>query len=135
MRKIAIVVTILSTAVLAGCATNRDTGAVVGGVAGGILGNQVGGGTGKVVATGVGAAVGAAVGSAVGSDMDQRKTTAPVENRRVVREEVMIIQNSSHCDNFPTVGERLACERGVRQRILEEQRRREQEAYRQGYGR
>lgn len=132
------IIALMSVAVallLTGCATNRDTGALVGGVAGGIIGNQVGGGTGRVVATGVGAAVGAAVGSAVGSDMDQRKTTAPVENRRVVREEVVIIQNFSHCDNFPTIGERLACERGARQRMAEELRQRENEAYRRGYGR
>lgn len=131
MRKIAIVVTILATAVLAGCATNRDTGAVVGGIAGGIIGNQVGGGTGRVIATGVGAAVGSAVGSAVGDDMDRnRRTPAPVVVREIYPSTV------ERCMLYvPGTGEHTACERGARQRITEEQRRREQEAYRQGYGR
>lgn len=35
---------------------------------------------------------------------------------------------------YPGSRERLACERGARQRMLEEQRRRENDAYRQGRG-
>lgn len=134
MRKIAIVAAVLSTVILAGCATNRDTGALVGGIAGGIIGNQVGGGVGKVVATGVGAAVGSAVGSAIGQDMDQPRQPAPVVDR-TIRQEVVIVRPISQCELYPTMGERQACERGVRQRQLEEQRQRENEAYRRGYGR
>lgn len=127
MKKFLIVA--VTALALTGCATNRDTGALVGGIAGGIIGNQVGGGVGRVVATGVGAAVGSAVGTAIGQDMDQPRTPAPVVTR-----EVIVVRPISQCEHYYTVGERLACERGVRHRIQEEQRRRENEAYRRGYG-
>lgn len=135
MKRILILTAVLATTVLTGCASNRDTGALVGGIAGGIIGNQVGGGVGKVVATGVGAAVGSAVGSAVGQDMDQPRQPAPVVVREIHHNEVVIVRPVSMCNHYPTVGERVACERGVRQRIYEEQRHRENEAYRRGYGR
>ncbi len=42
----------------------------------------------------------------------------------------------SQCQEFaPYSRERASCERGARQRELEEQRRRENDAYRRGYGR
>jgi hypothetical protein len=131
MKKLTIISVTAMILLLPGCATNRDTGALVGGVAGGIIGNQVGGGTGRVIATGVGAAVGSAVGSAVGDDMDRnRRTPAPVVVREIYPSTV------ERCMLYvPGTGEHTACERGARQRMTEEQRRREQEAYRQGYGR
>lgn len=133
MKRLLIV--LLAGLALTGCATNRDTGALVGGIAGGIIGNQVGGGFGKVVATGVGAAVGSSVGSAIGQDMDQSKQSAPVVVREIHPNEVVIIRPILQCEVYTTIGERRACERGVHQRMLEEQRRRENEAYRRGYGR
>ncbi len=129
MKKFGIIA-LMSVAVamlLTGCATNRDTGAVVGGVAGGILGSTIGGGTGRVIATGVGAAVGASVGSAVGDNMDRNQRPAPVVNAYPTTFE--------QCLPYAPGPERHACERGVRQRLAEEQRQREQEAYRRGYGR
>lgn len=41
----------------------------------------------------------------------------------------------SNCHHYYYHSERSACERGVRQRYYEEQRRRDNDAYRQGYGR
>lgn len=130
MRKVGIVAIMSAAVLLAGCATNRDTGAVVGGLAGGILGSTIGGGTGRVIATGVGAAVGATVGSAVGDNMD-RSQRAPV----VVRDVYTDRPTFEQCLPFPPGPERIACERGARQRMAEEQRMRENEAYRRGYGR
>lgn len=131
MKKLTIISVTATILLLSGCATNRDTGAVVGGVAGGIIGNQVGGGAGRVIATGIGAAVGSAVGSAVGDDMDRnRRVPAPVVIRDAYPPTV------ERCMLYvPGSGEQIACERGARQRYIEEQRRREHEAYRQGYGR
>ena len=51
----------------------------------------------------------------------------------IVREEPIIV--SSTCNHYYTHSERMACERGARQRYYEEQRRRDNDAYRQGYGR
>ena len=53
---------------------------------------------------------------------------------RVVTHEQVIIVNST-CAQYQFHSDRAACERGTRQRYYEEQRKREQEAYRQGYGR
>jgi len=53
---------------------------------------------------------------------------------RVVTHEQVIIVNST-CSQYQLHSERAACERGTRQRHYEEQRKREAEAYRQGYGR
>ena len=53
---------------------------------------------------------------------------------RVVTHERVIIVNST-CTQYQLHSDRAACERGARQRHYEEQRKREQEAYRQGYGR
>lgn len=72
------------------------------------------------------AVAGGIVGLAVGSAMAQPRTV-------VVREEVVVI--SAACQSYNYHSERLACERGARQRYMEEQRRRENEAYRSGYGR
>lgn len=130
MKKSGIIAVAALAILLTGCATNRDTGAVVGGVAGGVLGSTIGGGTGRVIATGVGAAVGAAVGSAVGDDMDRNRARPPAPV--VYRDHASTFEQ---CLPFPPGPERHACERGVRQRMAEEQRQREQEAYRRGYGR
>jgi hypothetical protein len=51
----------------------------------------------------------------------------------VVQEQVIVV--SAQCNQYAYQAERTACERGARQRYYEEQRRRENEAYRNGYGR
>lgn len=51
----------------------------------------------------------------------------------VVQEQVVIV--NEQCNQYMNSTERLACERGARQRYLEEQRKRENDAYRRGYGR
>lgn len=51
----------------------------------------------------------------------------------VVQEQVVIV--STHCNQYAYHAERTACERGARQRYNEEQRKRESEAFRRGYGR
>ena len=51
----------------------------------------------------------------------------------VVHDNVVIV--AEQCNHYPFGPERSSCERGARQRYYEEQRRREHEAYRQGYGR
>lgn len=51
----------------------------------------------------------------------------------VVQEQVVIV--NEQCNRYINSTERLACERGARQRYYEEQRKRENEAFRQGYGR
>lgn len=116
---------------LAGCATNQQTGEAVGAVAGGIIGHQVGGGLGQAAATVIGASVGAAVGGAVGRDMDEQQ-------RQAHRAPIYDAWSSPYpqCDRYHyNTQERTACERGARQREFEEQRRRNNEAYRQGLGR
>ena len=50
----------------------------------------------------------------------------------VVQEQVVIV--STHCNQYAYHAERSACERGAKQRYAEEQRKRESEAYRRGYG-
>lgn len=69
------------------------------------------------------AIAGGVVGLAVGSAMAQPRHV-------VVREEVVIV--SSSCQKYTHPSERMACERGARQRYEEDKRRRENEAYRQG---
>jgi hypothetical protein len=72
------------------------------------------------------AIAGGIVGMAIGSAMAQPR---PV----VVQEQVVIVAHN--CQVYTNPSERHACERGARQRFYEEQRKREAEAYRQGYGR
>lgn len=52
----------------------------------------------------------------------------------IVHQEPVVIV-STQCNQYAYYNERAACERGARQRYYEEQRRRENEAYRQGLGR
>jgi hypothetical protein len=68
-------------------------------------------------------------GVIIGSALSQPR----VVHAPVVHQEVVIINDQ--CSVYPTVGERSACLRGSRQRYYEEQRRRENEAFRQGLGR
>ena len=77
------------------------------------------------------ALVGGAVGYALGSNNHPHVVVQ--QGPTVVRDQVVIM--SDQCNQFPYAQERMACERGARQRFYEEQRKRETEAYRQGYGR
>ena len=65
-------------------------------------------------------------GVIIGSAMSQPRTV-------IVREEPVIVHSS--CNQFYMYSERAACERGARQRYYEEQRRRDNDAFRSGYGR
>jgi surface antigen len=62
----------LSVAMVAGCASKEQTGAVIGGLAGGLLGSQFGGGNGQIAAVLVGTLAGTMIGSSVGRYMDQQ---------------------------------------------------------------
>lgn len=85
--------------------------------------------TGCANRTGTALLVGGTVGYLVGQDQKRTEPPAPV-----VYKETVIIQPSP-CSQYTVYSERSACERGLRQRQAEEQRRRDNEAYRRGYGR
>jgi hypothetical protein len=82
--------------------------------------------TGTAVLAGT---TGLIIGNAMAQPRVVLREPAPV----VTHEQVIIVNNA--CGQFQLHSERLACERGARQRWQEEQRKRETEAYRQGYGR
>lgn len=88
--------------------------------------------TGCATRTGTAMLVGGTVGYLIGQENQRVTQPAPVTYR-----ETVVVQPgyATQCQQYPTYNERAACERGVRQRLAEEQRRREQEAYRAGYGR
>jgi hypothetical protein len=73
------------------------------------------------------AIVGGAIGYAIGQNANQP--------RPMTQTTVVIVQEHSPCDKYTLYNERQACQRGINQRIAEENRRRENEAYKQGYGR
>jgi hypothetical protein len=81
--------------------------------------------TGCATRTGT-AIVAGTTGVIIGHAMSQPRTV-------IVHEEPMIV--SGYCNHYYAHSERVACERGVRQRHYEEQRRRDNAAYRAGYGR
>ena len=68
-----IAVAALSSALVAGCALNREqTGTVLGGAVGTAAGSAVGKGGGRTVAIILGALVGSAVGASIGRSMDEQ---------------------------------------------------------------
>lgn len=79
------------------------------------------------------AIVAGTAGMVLGSAMSQPRTVVVREAPVVTHEQVVIVNGV--CNHYPSYQERTACERGVRQRYNEEQRRRENDAYRAGYGR
>lgn len=88
--------------------------------------------TGCASRTGTAALVGGTVGYIIGKEAHaEQHRPAPV----VTREVVIVQQPDYTCNKYHIYSERSACERGVRQRLAEEQRRRDNEAYKQGYGR
>jgi hypothetical protein len=66
------------------------------------------------------------LGMVIGSGMTQPSSV-------VLRENSVIVYGS--CNYYYTYSERAACERGVQQRYNEQQRQRDNAAYRAGYGR
>lgn len=76
------------------------------------------------------AIVAGTAGMIIGNAITQPRT---VIVREIPVENVVIINGS--CNQYYSYSERSACVRGTRQRYYEEQRRRDNEAYRQGYGR
>lgn len=79
------------------------------------------------------AIVAGTAGMIIGNSMAQPRTVVVRDVPVVVPERVIIVNES--CNQYAIHSERIACERGARQRYYEEQRRRDNEAYRQGYGR
>ena len=78
------------------------------------------------------AIVAGTAGMIIGNAMAQPRTVV-VQEVPVVTHERVIISNST-CNYYHTYSERVACERGVRQRYYEQQRQRDNEAFRSGYG-
>ena len=122
---------VLSAAVLvAGCAgtgPNQAVGTGVGAVGGYAVGTALGGGP---AGRAVGAVAGALIGGSVGQSMDQQQAA-----RSAPPPAYGYPSTFSECLNWAPGPERYACERGVRQRLAEDQRRREYDAYRSGLGR
>jgi len=75
------------------------------------------------------AIVAGTAGMVIGTAMSQPRTVVV----REVQEQVIIVNDV--CNHYSLYSQRAACERGSRQRYYEEQRRRDNEAYRSGYGR
>lgn len=77
MKKIILLMAMITSIGLAGCETMQDAGnkqtvgAVGGAVIGGILGSNIGGGKGQLWATGIGTLLGALVGSEIGKSLDK----------------------------------------------------------------
>ena len=107
MKKIILVSTIaLALFTTTGCATRTGTAILAGGT-------------------------GVIVGSMLAQPRPVYVSPAPVH---VVQQEQVVIVNEQ-CNRYYSQGERDACARGARQRYYEDQRRRENEAFRQGLGR
>lgn len=106
MKKLFFVLTLTVTSMfVTGCATRTQTALLAGGA-----------------------------GVVVGSMLSQPRPVYVSPPVSVVHQEQVVIVNEQ-CNRYYTPGEQQACIRGARQRYYEEQRRRENEAYRQGLGR
>jgi surface antigen len=70
----------LTVGLIAGCATQQESGALIGGAAGAALGSTIGEGSGRTAAIILGTLAGSMIGSRVGQYMDQqdRMRTAQV---------------------------------------------------------
>lgn len=108
---------------LTGCATHQQANTAVGAGVGAVIGNAVGGHGA--------AAVGAVVGSMIGS---QHPTYQP-QPVYVYPAPVHVYPDYSPCSHYWIYQERQACYRGAENRARQEQNRRINDAYRQGYGR
>lgn len=88
--------------------------------------------TGCATRTGT-AVLAGTTGLIIGNAMAQPRVVLREPATVVTHEQVIIVNNT--CAQYHLQSERAACERGARQRWQEEQRKRENDAYRQGYGR
>ena len=74
MKKM-VVMLVISTFVIFGCATNmgqkEGAGTVIGGVGGALIGSQFGGGSGRLVGVAIGTLAGALIGQEVGRSLDK----------------------------------------------------------------
>ena len=75
------------------------------------------------------AVLGGVIGYAIGQNNNQQRPVI------MHSPNVVIVREYSVCDKYALYNERQSCLRGNSQRIVEDNRRREQEACRQGYGR
>ncbi|MDC0033797.1 glycine zipper 2TM domain-containing protein [Alphaproteobacteria bacterium] len=103
-------------------------GAVTGAVAGGLLGNSIGKGDGRVASTAIGTFLGTIVGSEVGKSMDRPRTV-------VYRTQSAAPSAYGVCAHITNEGARASCKKGVADRLRQEQRRMERDAYNRGYRR
>ena len=129
MRKL-ILITIGVVALTTGCnmGHNQQMGSLTGAVTGGLLGNTIGKGNGRIASTAIGTYLGTIVGSEVGKSMDGPRT--------VVYRTSSNAQNAyGVCSGITNEGAKSSCKRGVADRLRQEQRRLERNAYNRGYGR
>jgi len=87
--------------------------------------------TGCASRTGTAVLVGGTVGYILGKEQQR---PAPVVIVQEQSKNVVIVREAGPCDRYTVYNERQACFRGIKQRIAEEERRRENEAFRRGYG-
>ena len=130
MRKL-ILVTIGVVALTTGCSgvgSNQQMGTLTGAVAGGLLGNAIGKGNGRVASTAIGTFLGTVVGSEVGKSM-HRPTTVAYRTSSTAQTAYGV------CADITNEGAQSSCKRGVADRLRQEQRRLERDAYSRGYGR
>ena len=115
--------------------SNQTGGTIVGGITGAVVGNQFGKGSGKSAATALGAVIGAVTGSSVGRSMDR-----PAGQTVIIQKPHQHGRHShgnvrtSHCNQYYDRGTRAACIRGVHERLRNEQKLREKEAFQRGRG-
>jgi len=106
MKKLILISALALTMLTTGCATRTQTALLAGGT-----------------------------GVVIGSMLAQPRPiyVSPPTTRVIQQEQVVII--NEQCSRYYSQGEQEACARGARQRYYEEQRRKENEAFRQGLGR
>jgi len=122
---------------MTGCATQQQNGQMLGAMVGYAVGNQIGGGMGNVAATAIGTMVGMNAGGAVGANMDRPPQVVYVQDNnqpQYAPQQQYVPTRSARqqCWDYPSIGEREACVRGVEQAERRLQRQREDAAYRAG---
>ena len=129
MRKL-ILITIGVVALTTGCnmGHNQQMGSLTGAVTGGLLGNTIGKGNGRIASAAIGTFLGTVVGSEMGKSMD-RPTTVVYRTASNTQSAYGV------CSGITNEGALSSCKRGVADRLRQEQRRLERNAYNRGYGR
>jgi outer membrane lipoprotein SlyB len=94
MKNINYAISFLAIVVLASCASNTGTGALIGGGLGAGTGALIGGGQGALI----GGAVGAAAGGLIGNSMDaneqrQLETNSPSTLRKIEKQEKLSVKD------------------------------------------